>query len=201
MRGVFRKSPLASGCALAATALIAHGAGAQPAKPTRAEAVFREGREAIARGDRKAGCAKIAESVRLARAAGPLLNLADCEETDGHLVAALGLWREGLSALEPRDDRRPYAKERAAKLAAKVPTLAVRVVPEVAGALIEIDGEAVPLDEARSARPVDPGAHTIIVKADGQAGRAEITLALGEQREATVTLSPEPPLCLITSIA
>jgi hypothetical protein len=154
-----------------------------------AEAVFREGREAAARGDKKTACAKFEESVRLARAPGPLLNVADCEESSGRLVSAAKRWQEGIALLDPGDDRLPFAKERAAALDKRLPRLTVRVSPGSSGARVEIDGVLVPPSEAGKPQPVDPGAHKVVVTSGASAGDAAVTVAEGERREVTVTLA------------
>jgi hypothetical protein len=175
--------------ALAAVA-FAVPAAAQPAKVTPAEAVFREGREAAARGDKKTACAKFEESIRLARAPGPILNVADCEESNGRLVSAAKHWQEGIALLDPSDDRLPFAKERAAALDKRIPRLTVRVAPDSRGARVEIDGVLVPPSEIGKPQPVDPGNHNVVATSGESAVRADVIIVEGERKEVTVTLSP-----------
>jgi hypothetical protein len=174
---------------IAAIGLVAEAAWSLPGQPTPAETVFREGREAAQRGDMATACAKFGESVQLARAPGPLMNLADCEEKAGRLVGAAKLWKEAIEKLEPGDKRLPFATERAAALDKKLPRLTVRVTPETSDAQIEINGARVPPSEARAPQPVDPGVlHKVVVRAGARTERAEITMGEGERREVIVAL-------------
>ncbi|NUQ79389.1 MAG: hypothetical protein HUU21_38250 [Polyangiaceae bacterium] len=179
---------------MAATALAGRPALGQPSEGTRAEMIFREGREAASKGDMEKACAKFEESVALARAPGPVLNLADCEERRGRLVLAARRWAEGLELLAPQDERVAFAKERAAALDKRLPRLRVSVElgPEVqsgAAISISIDGVEVPAEEASKARPIDPGEHEIVVTAGEKAGRAKLKIAEGERREVTVKVT------------
>lgn len=171
-----------------ASLLIAPAVSAQPAKPSRAEILFREGREAKARNDMVTACAKFEESVSLTRAPGAILNLAVCEEQKSHLVSALKLWNEGIGALPARDERLAPSKERAAALMKSIPKLSIRVEPQTEAVQIEIDGESVPANEANSPRPVDPGRHKVSAKSGDRSGETSVTVTLGEQKEVTVTL-------------
>src|SRR4051812_20590270 len=92
-RSSLRLAPLLLAIARAAPAR------AQAADEQQAEVLFREGREAVDRGDFTTGCARFAGSLKLTQRPGPLLNLANCEEHQGHLVAALARWREGIALL------------------------------------------------------------------------------------------------------
>src|SRR5262245_19238484 len=96
-----------AGCLAVLAAGPAH---AGDAEERRAETLFREGREALARGDNTTACAKFAESVRHTRRPGPLLNLAQCDEQRGDIVAALQRWSEGLALLPAGDERAAVAR-------------------------------------------------------------------------------------------
>src|SRR5688572_21903825 len=72
----------------------------------RAGALFREGRAALKAEKYLEACSKFSESLRLEHAPGTVLNLADCEEKQGHLVSALALFRQVSRALPASDSRR-----------------------------------------------------------------------------------------------
>lgn len=177
--------------ALAAIGLTSLPALSLQAKPTPAEVIFREGREAAAKGDMTTACAKFDASVRLARAPGPLMNLAECEEKAGKLLSAAKLWKEAVEKLEASDERRAFATKRGAELEKRLPRLTVRVTPETRDVQLEIDGSPVPPAQAREPQPVDPGAHKVVVKAGDRSEVAEVTLGEGERREVAVSLGPE----------
>jgi hypothetical protein len=176
--------------ALVASLVAASLATPAAAQPLPAERIFREGREAVARGDIETGCAKFAESVALVRAPGPMLNLADCEERKGRLVSAARLWKEGVDLLEPRDPRRAPAQERAVALDKRLPRIRVIVTPVVDGAEIAIDGTALPPAEASAPHPVDPGDHEVSAKAGDRSGRVKVSIAEGERKDVSVPLAP-----------
>jgi hypothetical protein len=181
----------------AAAALATRTASGQPSQGKRAEIVFREGREAAAKGDMKTACAKFEESVSLARAAGPILNLADCEERGGRLVSAAKRWAEGLDLLEPGDERVAFAKKRAAALDKRLPRIKVTVDlgPENKSdveVLVAIDGVSRPASEMEGPQPIDPGEHEISATAGDKKGREKVTIAEGERREVTVKVGGEP---------
>ncbi|HEU4534580.1 MAG TPA: tetratricopeptide repeat protein, partial [Polyangiaceae bacterium] len=70
--------------ALAAALVLAAGGPARANETSdRAEALFREGREAMKRGDLDEACPKFSESQELDPSAGTLLNLALCEQRKG----------------------------------------------------------------------------------------------------------------------
>jgi hypothetical protein len=91
-------------------------AGAQTETSSTAETLFREGREAVKRGDYAVACPKFEESQRLEPANGTLLNLALCEEGWGHLAEARSHLQEVLRAPDLDDQRRAIATEHAAAL-------------------------------------------------------------------------------------
>src|SRR5262245_31877335 len=64
-----------------------------------AEALFEEGRSALAAGDLDLACARFRESNRLDPAVGTVLNLADCEEKRGKLATAWTLFRRASTEL------------------------------------------------------------------------------------------------------
>ncbi len=84
--------------------------------PPPAEALFREGREAMKRGDYAVACPKFEESQKLDPANGTLLNLALCEEALGHPERARELLRDVLAASDLDEQRRAIAAEHAAAL-------------------------------------------------------------------------------------
>jgi hypothetical protein len=160
-----------------------------------AEQLFREGRESIGRGDYAAACPKFAESVRLTRRPGPLLNLAQCEEHQGKLMSALTHWREGIALLPPGDERIAVSTERAATLEQKIPRLTVKLGPAApAGSKVTLDGADLKPAAIGAAVTLDPGEHVIVVSAPGHMeARSTISLTRGERREITMTPGSEQP--------
>src|SRR5262245_60514235 len=97
-------APLAFAAAMVALA-ASSAALAQKSDVAKAEALFKEGRAALERGDYATACPKFSESLKLANRAGTLFNLAQCDEHDRHYLAAIARWKQGIALLDPKDER------------------------------------------------------------------------------------------------
>lgn len=127
---------------VAAWASVGHADVAQD----RAAELFDEGQRLIDAGKVDAACAKFAASFAVDPALGTKLNLADCTERQGKLVAALALFQEvELEAGRASPDtvnqaRQVLARERIALVQRKLVKVALRVgAPERAGLVIALD--------------------------------------------------------------
>ena len=184
-------SPLAASLATCAL-LAASGASAQGSDAAAAEALFDQGQQAKKAGDYGTACAKFAESERLDRAAGTLLNLADCEERLSALAQAWQHWREAVALFPPGDDRLPIPRRRLSALEPRVPHLTLTLAPGApAGAVVVRDGVALGPASLGVPLPLNPGAHVLIVKAPKAPTVGELTVAEGER--AAITLEAGPP--------
>jgi hypothetical protein len=185
---------LVGACALVATLGFTASASAQQ-DVSQAQALFTEGRTAMEKGDYTTACAKFTASLALVQRASTMLNLAQCEQHEGKLVAASKHWKEGIALLPPDDERVAVSKERAAALAPRLPHLTVKLAgPPPDGARIEVDGASVPAPELAAGVPIDPGRHTVVLRVPGAADqRSSVDVVEGEAK--TVTLAPEaaPP--------
>lgn len=174
--------PVALLAALAATAWAAPGAAQSNVA---AEVLFREGREAMRKGDVELACKRFAESHRLEPAAGTLLNLGDCHERLGRLASA---WQAYTAAADLLDDeRRAFAASKRDDLGRKVARVRLRRAegsPRDCGFFL---GETslgtvddVPI-------PVDAGRHTFELRCTGRApGQAGATFVDGEERAVVI---------------
>jgi hypothetical protein len=170
------------------------GAAAQPTgDPTRAAALFQEGREAAKKGDHAGACPKLAESYRIDPAVGTLLNLADCNEHLGKVATAWQLFQQAIEHLPNHDDRVPMAKKRIAALAARLSRLTlVLAAGAPAGTKVIRDAAELAPGSLDTPLPIDPGAHEVIVKApDREDRRFEFTVA--ERETKRLELEPGPP--------
>jgi hypothetical protein len=164
------------------TLALTRPAAAQARDAATAEALFRQGRQAMEAKNYPDACQKFAESEKLDAAAGTLMNLATCEEKIGKLASAWQHWKEAIDALPGKDDRITFARSRVEELEKKLPRLQVTLTSGAdQGAKVFRDdielgpgGQGVPL-------PVDPGPHTVTVKLAGHYPKSvNVTLAVGE---------------------
>lgn len=174
--------------------LVARGAAAAPRDAVAAEALFRSGREALKRGEWATACAKLSESQSLDPAAGTALNLAVCEEKQGHVASAWQRLREAIDFLPQDDDRIPLALKQIALLERRLPHLTVRLAPQAPpGTRVQRDEVEMTGALIGFAEPVDPGPHVIRVSAPGYAGRMyQVDAREGFPEELAV--EPGPPL-------
>lgn len=163
---------------------------AQDAKT--AEALFREGRALLGRGEIDAACDKLAQSQKLAQAGGTLMNLADCHEKQGKTATA---WTEFLAAEElSKADRRAAraaeAKRRAAALEPVLSHLTILVPHPLPGLEVRRNDELLASDRIGAAVPVDPGPHRVTATAPGYEPIA-IEVTLGARADAQSVTVPE----------
>ena len=157
-----------------------------------ADALFREGRAALARGDFAQAVAKLAESQRLEPATGTLINLAGAEEKLGKLSAAWEHARTALDQLPPGDNRRPPAQELFERLDGEIPRLTlVASSPLPPNAQVERDGLALGPASLGTALPADPGRHRIVVRVPGRADATyDVDLAMSASRTIALDVGP-----------
>ena len=166
-----------------------------------ADALFRDAKARVERGDFGSACALFQESERLDPAAGTLLNWADCEERRGHVAQAWQLFVQAKEALPEGDERNGYAEERIAGVASRVPH--VTLVP-AAGAHrplhVRVDDAEYSEAALGVALPVDPGRHTIRVDSPGYAV-AETVLAIAEAESKTLPIDAGLRLAVLPPLA
>jgi hypothetical protein len=153
-----------------------------------AEALFRDGREAMRKHEYLKACDKFRESDAMDPSPGTRLNWALCSEAIGQLAQALERARWALDHLDSDDDRRPIASRVTVELERRVSRLTLRLSPD-SGPLVRVylDDEPVMLRESDSARAVNPGKHAIFVEEPGRpTARFIVTLHEGEAVAQTV---------------
>lgn len=157
-------------------------AGSNPA----AEALFEEGKKAMAQGDYDTACGQFAESDRLEAATGTKMNQANCEEKRGRVATAWALYKSVLGSMDSEDQRYGFVKGKVEKLEPRVPKLTL--VPTGGAApsdlVVEVAGQKFTSTSFNVPLPVDPGSHTVIVSASGfQPQKAQLELTEGEERD------------------
>jgi tetratricopeptide (TPR) repeat protein len=134
-----------------------------------AEALFREGRALLERGQVEAACAKLDQSLELDRSPGTLLNLADCHERHGRTASA---WAEFLEAARLAQDTgwqagAREAQRRAEALEPALSRLAVQVRERLPDLVVTLDGKALDAAALDTPLPIDPGEHALSATAEG----------------------------------
>ena len=157
-----------------------------------AEALFREGRALLARGDVEGACNRFAESQRLEPSGGTLMNLADCHERQGKTASAWAEFSaaEELSKQQARTARAAEARRRAAALLPLLSHLTILVPRVVPGLEVHRDGELVESGRFGAAIPVDPGPHRVTATAPGYEPTS-VEVTLGPRADAQTVTLPE----------
>lgn len=160
-----------------------------------ADALFNAGRDAMTEGDYELACRKFAESNRLDRAVGTLLNLGNCEDKRGRLATAWLRYAEALEMLSESDPRYAFAQRAVEELEPRVPRLIVELAPD-APPETQVHRNRQAIDDVLGV-PVrlDPGSYSILVEApQHEAQLYEVELATGDLKRLQVR--PGTPLQL-----
>jgi hypothetical protein len=172
--------------------VLGHAAPAR-AQGSAAEALFEEGRKALAAGELDTACARFRASDQIDPAPGTKANLAECEEQRGKVATAWELNRTALSKLPEGDARVAILKQRIAKLEARLSKMVLNLAAGAPKDTTVRDGEtALGAGTFGVALPLDPGVHHLSVSAPGHAAKTvDVTLAEGATE--TVEVEPGPP--------
>jgi hypothetical protein len=167
--------------ALVATAWPGAARAQEKRDPVAADYLFREARKAARAGDYAKACPLFADSLKADGGTGVLMNLADCEEHLGKVASAWEHWREALDTLHGKSDKRAaLAMRKIAALERRLPRLTVRLEPGAPiDAKVERDGVELGASALGLPVPVDPGSHTIVVRAPKHKART-FTLSIAE---------------------
>lgn len=134
------------------------------AAPTDGERLFREGRAAMQANDYATACTRFAESLSKEPAPGTALNLGDCEEKRGHLIAARNAFTTAAASFSLADKKK-YATGRAEAVDKRIPTIVIRASMPPLGLRVALaDGTPAEIDKEMR---IDPGEVTVIAQAPG----------------------------------
>lgn len=125
------------------------------------------------------------ESLRLDTKAITLINLAACEEKTGKLADALGHWVEARASAQAERNAaiEEEAEKKAKALEGRVPKLTVAVAGAPPDAEVVRDGVVLGAASMGVPLPVNPGAHTLVVRAkDHEDTSQNVTIAEGEAK-------------------
>jgi len=155
------------------------------ADPAAAEALFREGRTLLERGQLTAACEKLEASNALEASAGTLLNLATCREKQGKTATAWANFvaAEALAQNQNRPEQAAEAKRRAHELEPQLSTLTLLVREPVPGLVVRRAGQVAPAASFGTPVPVDPGVLVIDASAPGyEPARMQLTIVASADR-------------------
>jgi tetratricopeptide (TPR) repeat protein len=187
---------------LAALCLVAAPATLRAQSDTEAalaEALYRQARDLMAAEKYDEACPKFAESYRLDRATGTLLNLGACHERQGKLASAWLEYSDGLLAArrDERPDRVKFAEDHLADLEPKLSRVTLVVPPEsdAPGLEVTLDGASIGVAARGVPTPVDPGPHVVEAKAPGKQPFSQIVTirALADRQTVTIPKLLEAP--------
>jgi hypothetical protein len=167
-----------------------------PGDAAMAETLFNDAKRRMATGDYASACPKLAESYRLDPGGGTLTALAACHEGSGKTASA---WTEFLQVVSEarqagRADRERFAQQHIHALEPKLSKLTVVVDPAIArlpGLEVSRDGTLLGPAGWGMAAPVDPGEHTIEVKATNKKPWA-VTVTIGPVSDVQTVTLPAP---------
>lgn len=131
------------------------------------------------------------ESLKLDAKAITLINLAACEEKTLKLADALGHWVEarGRAQTEGNSAIQEEAEKKAKALEARIPKLTVVLAGATPDAEVVRDGVALGAASMGVPLPVNPGAHSLVVRAKGHEDTTEnVTIAEGESKRVALKL-------------
>jgi hypothetical protein len=136
-----------------------------------AEALFRQAKDLLEKGELEPACEKFAASQALEPGLGTLLYLGDCYERAGRFASALEVFREAAGLAEKRDDepRLRLASIRVRALEPRAPKLEIRndADPEVRDLQITVGGTPLPTSDLGKPLPRDAGRYDIRFSAPG----------------------------------
>ena len=155
-----------------------------------AEALFRQGKELMAKGKVAEACTAFDASQRLEPRLATVLNQAACREKNGQLATAWGLFLEAEHQSRAATDDNTVklhqvAADHAAKLEPRLSTLQLNVPADarVAGLEILRNNELVDPGAWNKPLPVDGGSHQITARAPGNAEWSS-AVTVGLERDA-----------------
>jgi hypothetical protein len=158
---------VAAALTLAAPGARADGSGDHKAA---AQVLFERAQALVEQNRYVEACPQFAESERLDPGIGSLLWLADCYENIGLTANAWTTFEEAaVMAASRHDAREAIARDRAARLGARLSQLRIVVPPAVAdtpGLQVHCDGVRIESPLWSQAISLDPGTHTVTANAD-----------------------------------
>ncbi len=157
-----------------------------------AETLFQQGRALMEAGMFELACPKFAESYRIDRGLGALLNLAVCHERQGRVSSARAEFVEAAAQARRLGDadREALAERRANELSPRVPHVSFQFRPAAApDTRIVLDGVTLTKSAWESPLAIDPGPHAVSAHVSGKKP-IDLTFSIGDGETKAVVLGP-----------
>ena len=174
-----------------ASALLFASTSARAGDPAAAREQVKLGYQLAQDGKCEEAIPHFVESLKLDPKAITLINLAACEEKTAKLADALGHWVEARSRAQTEGNAaiQEEAEKKAKALEARIPKLTVVLAGATPDSEVVRDGVALGAASMGVALPVNPGAHTLVVRAKGHEDTSEnVTIAEGENKRVELKL-------------
>jgi hypothetical protein len=174
--------------------------------PSDADVAFKKGREFLKAGKYAEACVEFEKSESLDPQLGTRFNIAQCDEKQGKLAAALELFRE-LAAKDTNAQRKQISADSLASLEKRVPRVQIQVAPQPAGLSVKLGDRAVSCTAGKCEARVDRGHYeaaasapsfntaTASVDVDTEGATVIVKLAL---TPAATTTTPTAPVAITT---
>jgi len=170
-------------------------AGAQDARESFADGLFRAARFDMRSGNYAMACPKLEESYRLAPASGTLLNLAVCHEKLGHDSTAWTYYVRFVETVSPDDERVRFARQQVDALAQHLPRLRILSRQASSDAVLYLDGVQLRAASIGVDIPVDAGEHHAeMVWSDGRRARATVEVKRDQREDIYLDAPLAPPV-------
>jgi hypothetical protein len=156
-----------------------------------AEEQFKQGRDAMSRGDYKQALELFRTSQASEPGRGKLLNIALCEEQLGLFGSALKHFQEVQGQLAAGDDRAAIVSQHLDAVRSRVPYLKIQLAPGAAARTsVTLDGSPIAPASLGTDIPIDPGKHVVVATASGATEkRYELTVVAAERQVVEVAPS------------
>lgn len=167
----------------------------------RGEALFREAKALVDKGDFDGGCPLFEQSLAALPSASTAIHVARCHEHGERYAAAIAAYDDALRLNAATDDERRAALEKIAtegrrEAVARAPKLRIVLAPylaKVPGLSVLLDGTPVSADAFDADRPVERGEHVIVARADLYSEKTiRVTTRVGETASAVIDLEVAP---------
>jgi hypothetical protein len=172
------------------------------ADSTQADALDKDGKALMARGEVARACEAFEASNRVDPSAGTLIHLGFCREQNGQLASASRAYQAALARAKDRG-KQELAAARAAALASRLSHLTVSVPADrIEGLSLTCNGKALEPESWNKGLPVDGGDYVIVAHAPGhadwqitthvpaEAGNVSVEVPRFEQRAAAPAATP-----------